>query len=264
MMSRSVRAFIAVLLILGWPGFAAQAQVKIGPPPAGIDPFYKKHVDARGIPVVASAEVSDDALAVAHEIVSHMLSKRPDLARALARNNIKVIIIGLSEKWTDLPELSFRKGKPSQDEHDRRCGGGATLRTRTTVICEGNLTGVNDPFRGSQPILIHEFGHTIQSMALDDKTRAAISAAYARARAKNMFRNADGSPSHMMKSDNEYFATGSAMWFTGAFPVNRPKFPPIATRDELKAYDPDLHAILAEIYPDDDWRPPKRPYRRLN
>jgi hypothetical protein len=57
----------------------------IQPPPGalGVDPFYRKHVDADGIPVLASGRVPDDALLVARDIVNSMLAMRPDVRQAL-------------------------------------------------------------------------------------------------------------------------------------------------------------------------------------
>ena len=59
----------------------------VGPPPAslGLDPFYRKHADALGIPVVGSAKVPDAALLVARDIVIHMLAARPDVAARSSR-----------------------------------------------------------------------------------------------------------------------------------------------------------------------------------
>ena len=41
--------------------------------------FYQKYVDVQGLPVVAAAEVADEALHRTYEIVSHMLAGRPDV-----------------------------------------------------------------------------------------------------------------------------------------------------------------------------------------
>ena len=56
----------------------------VTPPPAELelDPFYKKYVNAQGIPVVGSEKVPDAALLMARDIVQFMLSDRPDSARS--------------------------------------------------------------------------------------------------------------------------------------------------------------------------------------
>ena len=45
--------------------------------------FYKKYIDVGGMPVVAAAEVADEALQRTHDIVTHMLAGRPDVLEAM-------------------------------------------------------------------------------------------------------------------------------------------------------------------------------------
>ena len=60
-----------------------KANVLPVPDSLGVDPFYKKYVDAHGIPVVTSAKVPDAALLMARDIVQFMLANRPDLRKEL-------------------------------------------------------------------------------------------------------------------------------------------------------------------------------------
>jgi len=55
--------------------------------------FYRKYLEVKGLPVVAAAEVSDQALERTHDIVSHMLAGRPDLVEAMVKNRMYLIII---------------------------------------------------------------------------------------------------------------------------------------------------------------------------
>ena len=66
---------------------ADYVKANIGPVPdsLGVDPFYKKYMDAIGIPVISSEKVPDDALLVARDIVNTMLAARPDLRKAMYR-----------------------------------------------------------------------------------------------------------------------------------------------------------------------------------
>jgi hypothetical protein len=66
-------------------------------PALALDPFYKKFVDAHGIPVVTAANVPDAALLVARDIVQFMLANRPDLRKELIRKKWKVAIMAQSE-----------------------------------------------------------------------------------------------------------------------------------------------------------------------
>src|SRR5687767_3209054 len=56
--------------------------------------FYAKHLDVQGLPVVAAAEVADEALRRTHEIATHMLAGRPDILAAMAEHGTRLIIIG--------------------------------------------------------------------------------------------------------------------------------------------------------------------------
>src|SRR5207247_7992502 len=55
--------------------------------------FYEKYVDIKNIPVVSSAEVANLALQRTHEIVSHLLTERPDAIAAMKSNGMYLIII---------------------------------------------------------------------------------------------------------------------------------------------------------------------------
>src|SRR6187401_2463495 len=46
--------------------------------------FYKKYIDVGGMPVVAAAEVADQALVRTHEIVTGLLAGRPDIVQSMA------------------------------------------------------------------------------------------------------------------------------------------------------------------------------------
>ena len=50
-----------------------------------IDPFYKKYVDADGIPVVSSENVADEALMRARSVILQMLSKRSDIHEQMVK-----------------------------------------------------------------------------------------------------------------------------------------------------------------------------------
>ncbi len=136
MSSFAVRLFAAALVV--GAGVAATAQspappaspaspkslvpdyetVAVGPVPPefGYDPtFYKKYVDAIGIPVISSEKVPDRALLMARDIVVYMLANRPDLRREMIARKYRVGIMAQTEMTTDIPEQRDRK-KPSRDD----------------------------------------------------------------------------------------------------------------------------------------------------
>src|SRR5688572_11586759 len=86
------------------------------PPEFGYDPaFYKKYVDATGIPIISSAKVPDRALLMARDIVVYMLANRPDIRREMAARKYRVGVMAQTEMTTDIPEQRDRK-KPARDD----------------------------------------------------------------------------------------------------------------------------------------------------
>lgn len=87
-------------------------------PPAQLelDPFYKKYVDAQGIPVVSSEKVPDPALLVPRDIVQFMLSDRADLRKELIRKKWKVAIMAETERTYDIPEHRKFRLLPTIDD----------------------------------------------------------------------------------------------------------------------------------------------------
>lgn len=85
------------------------AVVRPVPADLGVSPFYKKYVDALGIPVVASGKAPDAALLVARDIVNAMLAARPDVRKALIARKWRTGVIAEVEMTMDIPEYSKMK-----------------------------------------------------------------------------------------------------------------------------------------------------------
>src|SRR5687768_10995643 len=83
----------------------------LGPVPEslGVSPFYKKYVDAMGIPVISSEKVPDAALLVARDIVNTMLAARSDIRKALVARGWRTGVIAEVEMTMDIPEYSKMK-----------------------------------------------------------------------------------------------------------------------------------------------------------
>src|SRR5439155_22737185 len=96
-------------------GDYVKANVARAPAALGFDPFYRKYVDALGIPILSSEKVPDAALLVARDIVIHMLSKRSDLREEMLRKNMRVGVMAQSESTTDIPEHRDRNKPPPGD-----------------------------------------------------------------------------------------------------------------------------------------------------
>ena len=230
------------------------AQDQVGAPPAGLGlaPFYKKHLDAGGLPVIGSDKVPDAALVEAKSLVVRMTSKRPDVVKAMVEKKTRVAIMAKSEVTTDIPEhADLNTAFPSTDWNKRCRGVGAT---RVRPACSGAEENVlqldGDRYRG-ESILIHEFGHTMLVMGLDKDFRAQVQTAYQDAMSKGLFKN-----TYAATNADEYWAEGVQDWFDAnltAAPSNG-VHNEIGTRAQLKAYDPALASLLEKVYGDDEWR----------
>jgi hypothetical protein len=244
MMTRTVWILLAAL--------ALQDGVAAPPAALGLDPFYKKHLDAGGLPVIGSDRVSDAALLEARGIVLRMTAKRPDVLKAMIEGKTRVAIMAKSEVTTDVPEhRDLNTAFPATDWNKRCRGVGAT---RVRPACSGAEENVlqleGDRYKG-ESILIHEFGHTMLGMGLDAAFRSGVAAAYKAAMAKGLYKN-----TYAATNADEYWAEGVQDWFD----ANLTSTPSngihneIGTRAQLRQYDPALAALLEKVYIDDDWR----------
>ena len=250
--------------------------VPVAAPPAelGLDPFYKKYVDAGGIPVVASVNVRDDALLLARDIVNYMLQKRADIRAAMVQRKSRLLIMAITEGETDLPERRDWK-KPAID--DRRLTanerarynepGGIASKTdkeywdgrargmggNVTSCAEENLLGIPGTRYYGEHITVHEFSHNVMGALriADPALWAEIQPAFEAAKAKGLYKSwPNGSEQYAINTVAEYFAEGTQWWFWSNF-----EFYDVTTKarvqspDDLKAYDPTLYGILERIYP---------------
>lgn len=237
------------------------AAAPIAPPAGlGLDPFYQKYLWA-GLPVIGSDKVDDVAFEVACDIVSSMLSERPDIAAELRDNNIRVGIMDQTEVTTDMPEHSdLYTAFPGTDWDTRARGLAATLERPLTSCGEENLLALaGDPYVG-ESILTHEFGHTVWIVGVHllpggNLGNAELVAAYDAATAAGTFAN-----TYAATDEQEYWAEGVQSWFDTNLEADPPDgiHNTIDTRAELTAVDPTLAGLIQEVFRDDDWKP--RPY----
>ncbi len=236
-------------------------------PPAALelDPFYKKYVDALGIPIVTSEKVPDAALLVARDIVQFMLANRPDLRKELIRKKWKVAIMAEGEETYDIPEhRKFRLLPKIEDErltpeqranYDKPGGVGSMTGERswngrgrgfggepdgenTTSCAEENLLGYPGTKYFGSSICVHEFSHGIMRGAIytvDLEYRKAVEAAYAAAK-KQGLSSAQGYPGNNF---NEYWATGIEAYVFGSG----------RGPETLLEADPRLYELVRQVIP---------------
>ncbi len=256
-MTRNSIAFACAWLLGIAIGGLKNPAVLITSPPKNLslDPFYKKYIDANGIPVVSSEKVTDQALVEARVLVVKMLSKRDELRKALIANKTRVAIMAPSEVTIDIPEhKDLYQVFPGTDWNNRCRGVGATKVRPVCSVGEENLLGYqNDRYRG-ESILIHEFGHTILNMGISNTNTDFIwtlKQTYNDAISKGLWKD-----TYAGSNADEYWAEGVQDWFDANLKANPPNgiHNEIHTRKGLKEYDPDLFSLLAQVFPDDEWR----------
>jgi hypothetical protein len=235
-------------------------QVAVGPVPEelGLDPFYKKYVDANGIPVVSSERVPDAALLVVRDIINTMLLVRPDLRASMIERGWRTGVIAETEMTMDIPEYMDLKapGAPrdepiTQADRDYHANRSRGLGGNPTTGAEENLLGYPDTRYWGEHIFVHEFAHAIHSAIrrVDPGMAQEIDEAYEAAMAAGKYiRAEDGRRHYATTNDSEYWAEGVQWWFfsnygecfTGNVIVDSPQ--------DLEAYDPTLFELLGRVF----------------
>ncbi|NNC52871.1 MAG: glycoside hydrolase, partial [Erythrobacter sp.] len=175
-----------------------------GAPPAALEaePFYAKHVSSRGIPILSSGKVPDEALIAARNMARDMFAHRPDLAEWLAANDYRIAIIAEDEALLDLPDKASWSKPALDDPRLTRCElkhydvriGAKTDREywnqRARAIggkrmADGaeDVLGLPSSRYYGETIFVHELGHLVLDaiQATDPALYAEVEAAYANA-----------------------------------------------------------------------------------
>ncbi|HXT10327.1 MAG TPA: hypothetical protein VN873_02105 [Candidatus Angelobacter sp.] len=232
-----------------------------------IDPFYKKTLTCAGIVIVGSDKVSDWAFLEAAYTLDHQLHDSPAWVRnALTTNKVRLAILAVVEYTMDLPENNRHHRTVAQAAfQDRRSRG---LGGMPFCSCaEENLLNLRgDPYGGDgtansgENITIHEFSHTVASAIgrvqgrngeFWTKLRKAFADAKAPGGRLAVFNKNRTTPVYASTDEQEYWAEGAQAWFDHAVPHNSGG---LSVRDDVKQKDPELAALLTEIYGDGPWR----------
>jgi hypothetical protein len=216
--------------------------------------FYKKYIDVKGMPVVASAEVADEALQRTYEIVTRMLAGRPDVLKAMVDNGTRLIVIGKDQVYTDMPEYRNNPNPGYMNERVRGTGG-----LTVTSFGEENLLNLPIDRYDDESIAVHEFCHTIDAALrrIDTGWSKRLAGVYRAAVDKGLWRN-----SYTGSNQAEYWAEICQSYFD-CNRVNNWNHAAIGTREQLKQYDPDGYELVRTTFrltPETDWR--FRPLRK--
>ncbi len=209
--------------------------------------FYKKTIDVNGMPVLASAEVADEALTRTHEIVSHILAGRPDIHEVMVKNGTRLIVIGKNQVYTDMPEYRNHPNPKYQNDRVRGTGG-----LDVTSFGEENLLTLSSDRYDDESIGVHEFCHTIDAALgrIDSTWRTLLGRTYRDAIGKGLWKNA-----YAASNPGEYWAEICQSYFN-CNRINNWNHNPIGTRELLKQYDPDGYDLVRKTFqlsPQRDW-----------
>ena len=235
----------------------ARAAISAVPESLGVSPFYKKYVDALGIPVIASEKVPDDALLVARDIVNSMLAARPDLRAVMIARRWRTGVIAEVEMTMDIPEYANlkRPGAPreepiNQADRDYHANRSRGLGGNPTTGAEENLLGYPGTRYFGEHIFVHEFAHAIMSAIrqVDTTVIAEIRAAYDSEMAAGKYVHPDGRKHYATTNPGEYWAEGAQWWFFSNYGECFAGNVKVDTPDEFKAYDPKLYELLGRVF----------------
>ena len=209
--------------------------------------FYKKHIDIKGVPVVAADEVADLALQRTYEIVTHMLAGRPDVLEAMVDRGMYLVIIGKDQVYTDLPENRNARNPDYLNERVRGTGG------LPTSFGEENLLSRPVDRYDDESIAVHEFCHTIDSTLrrIDPTWRDRKNAVYRNAVEKGLYKD-----TYAISNPAEYWCEMAQAYFD-CNRINNWNHGPIGRREQLKIYDPQGYELVRTTFnlsPDQDWR----------
>lgn len=210
--------------------------------------FYKKHLDVKGLSVAAHGDVADEALVRTHHIVTRMLAGRPDVLETMAKGGTRLIIIGKDQVYTDMPEYRSTGNAAFMNERVRGTGG-----LGVTSFGEENLLNLAGDRYDDESIGVHEFLHTIDAALrrMDPAWSGRLGETYKAAMAKGLWKN-----TYAASNQAEYWAEIAQCYFD-CNRINNWNHGPIATREQLKQYDPDgyeLVRITLKLTPESDWR----------
>ena len=227
----------------------------IGGKESPLDPWYQKYVDADGLPVVASAAVSDTAMMQARYIACKMLERIPEARDEMVRCHFRIGVIGYKENVTDLPECRMMKvWWPNTDWDARGRGYGATTRLPVMSIGEENLVKIPG-FReryAHESIMVHEFAHNVDFALrrVRPEFGDSLDTAFREARREGLW-----SRTYSMSNSAEYFAEGVQAWFN-ACTMHVPAIDGsgrfyLRTRKQLQEYDPRLYRLCKSVFTED-------------
>ena len=237
---------------------APETPQQVAPPPStlGLDPYYRKYLDAGGIPVLASSDVDDAELYHARDIIAAMLSNRPDLLAAMVANRFRVIIyendgcrgpFQVPELRDDLPpgRCTHTTGIASIEGRANRFTGEVLLVIEAIGVAPAILPYCN-------VIFVHEFAHLVDytlsyqlpgTTVFDPSFDSRVESAYSAAISAGLYQDA-----YAATHPREYWAEAVTFWFLPDMLTGLVRTP--AHVSKLAHYDPQAARLVEEVFGD--------------
>ena len=254
-----------------------QALPNVESPPAKfhIDSYYTKFTWAREFTVIGRG-VSNEAMLKANDTIRKMFAYRHDILKALIADGVKLVVLGSEESLSDLPE--YKKTAVEKLDHTSRFLDYSPELKLLVVDQENVLGDLDDPYAtecqvmrvfskalyhvtGKRPVEPNweDRGRNVQQYELrvrrmDIRFDEKLKELYDSAMRRNLWKGTSAVHNRV-----EYWTGGVLAYFDAVgrgMPPNDAEGP-ITTREALEAYDPDLAALVAEVFQYEkhvDWR----------
>lgn len=244
-----ILALFLFFLLLPFSMFSQEVKVTAPPASLHLNSFYKKYLDANGIPIISSWRVPDSAMYKAREIVLFMTNDLPkEVLAQMVKVGTKVGVMARYEGTTDIPEHAYLANDTSINWDLRARGLGGDLNCPLTTCAEENILAYQIDKYHAEDILIHEFAHSIHFLGIapiDPNFEPTLQKLLDKAVASGKYVNT------YAKTDiAEYWAEGIQDWFNTNAEAPKPdgKHNPLNTRKELLKYDPELYNLIHKYF----------------
>jgi hypothetical protein len=242
-----------------WRYKPMRQQPSVIPPPGRfkIDPYYTKFTWAREFIVVGSDKVSDEALLKANDTIRNMFAYRHDILKVLINNDTKLVVLGRDEKLSDLPGFKDSGDSRFADYTDQRnvivvpeervlnpAGRSVVIEAFARALYHAAAQRPVDPAFEQQR---QKQQYELRVKRMDVEFDGNLVKTHASAASKGLFKDTEAARDRV-----EYWVAGVLAYFDAIGPGG-----PVADRDTLKAYDPELFALVEETmaYKEHlDWR----------
>ncbi len=237
-------------------GKSAKSAVYAGVP--RLDYYTQKVMTESGITIKGDDTVALSSLELAAKQVEVELSQPgTGIAETMKKWGCSLAVYSSRENVYMIPEhrYGFRTSM-----YDLEGYGGNKWNGCVSSIAEVNITRTrnsSEPYANTmypnENVLIHEFGHCIKSIGLEENDDQTLIneyfAAYENAVDTGLWPN-----TYAISNSDEFFATMCAIWFNNMDDVSSwtdGTRSPLNTREEMKEYDPQTYAFFEKILPAD-------------